>query len=74
MRLLESVTMICSCLKLQAVFNIKNALIQLAETSGSEVFSLEKSIVLIRFCEKCPLDGQNGDMLKIASPFQSAGN
>ena len=55
--------------KLQTVFNIKNALIQLAETSLLEVFSFEKSIALTRFCEKCPLDGQNGDILKIASVY-----
>ena len=60
--------------KLQAVFNIKNALIQLAETSVWDVFLHEKSIALMRFCEKCSLDDQNGDMLKIAGLFQSAGN
>ena len=60
--------------KLQAVWNMKIALLKLAETFVWRQFRLENSIALLRFYTKCSLDGQNGHMLKILSLFQSAGN
>ena len=65
MRAEEVVTMIFSCLKLLAIFNIKNAFIKLAETSIWGVNSSKQSIEFIRISKNDHLVGQNRCLLKI---------
>ena len=60
--------------KLLAIFNIKNAFIEIPETSLRGVILPEKSIARIRIEKKWPLGGQNRYILKIASLFQAAAN